>query len=160
DTRLAAMGEREEQQFELEIEAVRRLSGQTGHGAGLLFRQRLERGIDLSAALLAPEIGKAPALHLAAEQRADARPGKPEAQVADEIRRQHERVAERLSDDCRIDVAALRSRTITPPFAPMPQHALGRGMLHAPPVLSRGGRRWFASRKETTTPVFCRDGQD
>src|SRR3954451_2255712 len=85
DTRLAAMGEREEQQFELEIEAVRRLSGQTGHGAGLLFRQRLERGIDLSAALLAPEIGKAPALHLAAEQRADARPGKPEAQVADEI---------------------------------------------------------------------------
>ena len=143
DARLAAVGKREEQQFELEFVAVRRFADQAGHRAGLLLRQRREQGIDPAAAFLAPEIGKAPAFHLAAEQRANARAGEPEAQRADEIGGQHEGVGERLPDCGGVDIAALGRCTIAPRSFQCRSTRWEERCFIAPPVSLRGGWRCF-----------------
>ncbi len=104
------MGERQQQQFQISLGIVFGAPGQAGDHAGRFVGDNGQEVIDRFAVGLAPQRGESFALDLAPEQRADARAGESEAQVVDEIRRQHEGIAERMADLGRIDVGPLGRR--------------------------------------------------
>ncbi len=107
--------------------------------------------LDRLAACLAEGLGENLAFDLAAEQRADARAGETEPQLIDEIRRQHERVAERETDFARIDLAALGRRTRAPALVPVFEHGPRGLMFHC---------RHLLCRRETCAGLACpRSGQ-
>ncbi len=108
-----------------------------------------EQLVDRNAAVRAPQIGKRLAFELAIEQRADARTGEAEPQLADEIGRQHEGVAERVADFGRIDVGARRRHPAAAFLGPVVEHGPCGLMFH--------GRHLF--RRETA-PRFGVPGWD
>ena len=79
---------------------------QAGDDAGGFLVNDCAELLDRLAACFAEHVGEKLALDLAAEQCADARAGETEPQLIDEVRRQHERVAEREPDFARLDLAA------------------------------------------------------
>ena len=89
----------------------RRRHGRSSPRPRLPFRRRRwQRTSSIALRLvLGPQFGEDFAFDLAAKQRADARAGEAEAKLVDEIRRQHESIAERMADRHRIDVGACRA---------------------------------------------------
>ena len=114
--------------------------------------------VDRLAAVLAPQLGKRLAFDLAAEQRADARAGEAEPELIDEIRRQHEGVAERVADLGRIDVGARRApggcRVSCSSNRTRPAWI---DVSWTPPVPSRDGAGASLSPTGTSAPAFRRD---
>jgi hypothetical protein len=144
------MGKRQQQDFQISVGAVGGAGGNAGDRAQHFVVDDGEQGFDPVAAVLSPELGKGFAFDLAAEQRADARAGQAEAQFIDEIRRQHEDIAECIADCGRIDVGALGGRTVPSLLVPISVQRACRRMFH--------GRHLF--RRETAPASCCpRSGQ-
>ena len=125
DAGVAGMGERQQQQFEIDDIAVVGAPAQARHRAHVLVGHDAEQFLNEIAAGLAPERAEGLALDLAAEQRADPGTGQPEAELIDEIRRQHDGIAKRVPDGDRIDVGTLGCRTRAPLRVPIIEHGFG-----------------------------------
>src|SRR3954468_12774522 len=95
------------------------MRGEAGNDADGLLVNDCQQLLDGLAARPAERLGENLALNLAAEQRADARASQAEAQLVDEVRRKHERVAERQTNFTRFDLGAIRRRTHAAPLVPV-----------------------------------------
>ena len=100
----ADMGERQQQHLERDLVTIVGAAGQPGDEALVFGRHGLRDIIDGLLTGRAPQRPEGFAFDFPAEQGADAGAGEPEAQLIDEIRGQHESVAEFMPDGGRIDI--------------------------------------------------------
>src|SRR5581483_4726887 len=142
--RMAAMRQRQQEELEFDRVALRIIRIGPGHDPDRLVTDNGQEFVERLLARLLPGGGEDFALHLAAEQRADARAGETVMMFAREAIRQHESIAQRLADRRRIDVVALRRRPRAAPLVPISVQFARRRVFHGVPL----------SRSETEPPVL------
>ena len=103
---VAAMGERQQHQFEVLGPAFGGASLRGRDHAGRLVGDRVDEGGERHAALGVPQVDEALVLQLAPEQRADAGAAEPERMAGRALELENEDVAKRLADGARFDLAA------------------------------------------------------
>ena len=92
-----------------------------------------ENVLDLGAARLVPQRNEAAALHVAAEQSADARAGNAKRMALLRLIGENEGIAEQATHRLRLERAALGRRSEAAHLVPIGKKTSGRWMLHSEP---------------------------
>jgi hypothetical protein len=105
-----------------------------------------------------PQVEKADALELAAEQGADAGPGDTEVVVGAGIAAKDEGVGEHVADGARLDLGALGRQPDAAPLVPVFEQLAIGGMFHGRPCLSRVQRCPGSGRRGRVFPGDDEEG--